>query len=188
MAQITFQVTQGTSTQLANDQVGTTVYPISKIDVGNTGSSVPWQGSVVISSGSLVQTIGTINTGTMVNNGGTVGVLQLGTVDAVSALPLNNWATTINVAGTAFGTLKSGIGGSAIYITDLVINNAVVAGTMALYNGATSSVVGGTWSFNINGGLVSNFRTPLFGATGSAICYQQVGTAALSITATGFVR
>lgn len=194
----TFGVTAGTTNGLPVDTVSGTMFPYSKIDVGAVGSSVPWQGSVTVNGGSIVQTVGTVNTGTIntgtinvgtfVANGGTIGTLGIGTVDAVSALPLNVWGTTINTAASAFGTIKAAVSGSTIYITDLEISMGIVPGTVALYSGGTAFVIAGTWSFNANGGLVTNRKTPIFATSGSAICYQQQGTATLSITASGFVK
>jgi hypothetical protein len=178
-----FQVNQGTQTQLANDVVGTNTYPSSKIDIGAAGVSVPWLGQ--ITSGTITQlppvaitTIASLAAGT----------ITTGTVDSVSQLPLNSFGTSINTAGTAFGTIKAAVAGSSIYITDLTISMSVVSGTIALYNGANSNLLAGSWAFNANGGLVNNYRVPIQGLSGSALCYQQQGTASVGITAQGFVR
>lgn len=189
-------ITQGTQTGIPIDTVSGTTYPISKIDVGNLGSSVPWQGSVVVTTGT--HNVGTVNTGTIntgtVNTGtinaGTIntGTINVGTVDAMSQLPPNVWGTVINVAGTAFGTVKAGIGGSTIYITDLTISMGLVSGTIAFYNGGTANPLAGTWSFNTNGGIVQNYRVPLQLTSGSPVTYQQQGTAAVSINAQGFIK
>lgn len=175
MAAGTILITQGTQTGIPIDTVGGTTFPISKIDVGNIGSSIPWQGQVT-------QTVGTQNVGTM-----NTGTINTGTVDTVSQTVPNAWATTVNSGTSTFGTLKAGIGGSVISITDLVISMSS-AGTVALYNGGTANPVFGTFYFNANGGLINNLRVPVAFTSGSPVTYQQVGNTQTSIFAAGFIK
>lgn len=170
MTQVNLLVNQGTQSPIPADLVGTTNYPVMKLDVGNLGSSVPWQGTVTV--GTTPQVVGTVN---------------LGTVDAVSALPINAWGTTINTGTSTLGTLKAAVGGSTIYITDLIVSAGTLT-TFALHNGGTANPIFGTTSFAQYGGVSSNFRTPLFGSVGSAITYIQSANGTMSITAQGFVK
>lgn len=117
----------------------------------------------------------------------TAGTINVGTVDAISQLPPNLWGTTVNSGTNTLQTLKAGIGGSTIYITDLTIS-MTAGGTVAIYSGGTAAPIAGTWTFNANGGIVQNYRSPIFAATGSAIVYQQVGTSLMSISASGFIK
>ncbi len=199
MAAGTILITQGTQTGIPIDTVGGTTFPISKIDIGGVGTTFPWQGQVtatgntgtgVALSSNPVAVGGTDSGGTFraIRTDSNGNIAANGTMDTKSALPLNAWGTTINTAGTAFGTLKAGINGSTIYITDLEINMGVVGGTVALYNGGTANVLAGSWAFNANGGIVTNRQTPFIATSGSPVTYQQQGTAALSITAGGFVK
>lgn len=190
MAAGTFLVTQGTQTGIPIDTVSGTTYPISKIDVGNIGSSVPWQGTVRVSVGTMAA--GTVNTGTI--NAGTInsatvsgGTINLGTVESVYLQPNGAWTSTINSGTNTLGTLKAIISGSSIYITDLIISVGS-ASNVAIFGGATTNVIAGTYNLGNNGGLVSNFRVPINGQNGSAITYQQSVSQPLSITATGFAK
>jgi len=178
MANVNLLINQGTQSPIPANLVGTANYPVVKIDVGASGSSVPWQGTVTVGTNAL--TVGTINSGT-------IGVLSLGTVDAVSALPINVWGTTVNIGTSTIGTLKAAVGGSSIYITDLIVS-AGTQTTFALHNGGTANPIFGTVSFAQYGGVTSNFRTPLFGSSGSAITYIQSANGTMSITASGFVK
>lgn len=184
MAAGNIAITQGTQTALPIDTVGTVDYPISKIDVGNLGSTVPWQGSVVVTTGTITISggIGTTNVGTI-----NTGTINVGTVDSVSQMPPNQWGTVINSGTSTVGTLKAGIGGSVIYITDLIISVGT-ASNVVLGNGTPTVPLAGTMFFNGNGGLVSNFRVPLVASSGSAIVYQQSANTSLSITAQGYVK
>lgn len=163
-------VTQGTQNNVAADQVGGasgTYYPYVRIDVGTL---------TALASGTV--TAGTVNTGT----------INTGTVDSISQLPPNFFGTVINTGTNLFGTIKAAVTGSVIYVTDLTINMGVVGGTVAIYNGSTGAPLAGTFIFNQNGGLVQNYRVPLQTTSGSALTYQQQGTASLSINVQGFVR
>lgn len=187
MGATTFQVTQGTQTQLANDLVGTTVYAISKIDIGPPGATVPFTGTFLggtLNAGTTSINGGTLNAGTFTVGGGT---LVSGTVDSVSQLPLNSWGTTISTAGSTLGTIKPLVSGSQIFITDIIIS-AGTATTLVIGNGGTSTPLIGTLSFAQNGGMVCNFRTPISTTVGSALVYQQSVANTLTITASGFVR
>lgn len=166
-------ITQGTQTNLANDVVGTNVYPYAKIDIGAAGASAPFTGTF---KG------GTINAGTV-----NTGTINTGTVDAISQLPPNSWGTTITSGTSVLGTIKPAVSGSQIFVTDLIISVGT-ASNVVIGNGGTSTPMIGTLSFALNGGLVCNFRTPLSTSAGSALVYQQSANNTLSITASGFVR
>ncbi len=165
----TFLVTQGTSTNLANDPVGTNVYPVSKIDIGAAGASVAFTGTFLG---------GTINQGTV----------NAGTIDATSQFPPSPWQTTVTTGTNALGTIKAAVSGSAIFITDLIISVGTLASNVVIGMGGTSTPFIGTLSFAANGGMVSNFRVPGSITSGSALVYQQSAGISLSIYAAGFVR
>ncbi len=170
-----FQVTQGTQSNLANDPVGTNIYPISKIDIGAAGASVPFTGTFLG---------GTIDKGTIAQ----VGTVNSGTVDSVSQMPPNYWGTTVSNGTTTLGTIKPAVSGSAIFVTDLIISVGTLASNVVIGAGGTSTPFIGTLSFAANGGMVSNFRVPGSVTSGSALVYQQSVGIPLTITAQGFVR
>jgi hypothetical protein len=178
-------INQGTQTNLATDVIGTVNYGIIKLDRGAAGVSSLFTGTIDAVTALAKGTIsaGTINNGTI-----NTGTVNTGTVDVISQLPPNSFATVINVGTSDFGTIKPAVAGSIIYVTDLTINMAVVAGSVAVYNGSTGAPIAGTWAFNANGGIVQNYRVPLQTTLGSALTYKQAGTASLSINVLGFVR
>lgn len=170
-------INQGTQTAVAVDTVGTLNYQAVKIDVGGLGSTVPWQGTTSsnILSGTLQQL-------------SSVGTISRGTVDSVSQLPTNSFGTIINTTSNSFGTIISAISGSQIWITDITISVGSTS-NVAIYSGSTSNPLYGTFYFAPNGGIISNFRTPLFTVSGSALTYQQSTSGGpLSISVQGFVR
>ncbi len=168
-----FQVTQGTQTNLANDPVGTNVFPISKIDIGAAGASVPFTGTL----------------GAVTNlAGGTVTNQLAGTIDAVSQMPPNYWSASVSTGTTTLGTIKAAVSGSAIFVTDMIISIGTLASSLVIGMGGTSTPFIGSLNFAANGGMVSNFRVPGSVTSGSALVYQQSVGIPLTITAQGFVR
>lgn len=163
-------INEGTATFTPSDTVGTVKYPIAKIDVGAAGSTVPWQGTVVLGGGTL--SLGTVTFGT--NNINTLGT------------PATTWGTVINTGTSTLGTLKALVAGSAIWITDLTISVGS-ASNVALYSGGTANVLFGTVNLAQNGGVAENFRIPLMGVSGSAITYTQSANGPMSISAQGYV-
>lgn len=133
-------------------------------------------------------TIGVSNpfSGTLTDNLNS-GTLNLGTVDSISQLPPNYFTTTVTSGTSTLGTVKAAVGGSAIFVTDLIIS-AGTATTLVIGMGGTSTPFIGTLSFATNGGMVTNFRVPGSVTSGSALVYQQSANNTLSITVTGFVR
>lgn len=154
-------ITEGTSTNVATDLVGTTNYQKIKLDYGAAGASALFTGTIL-------------------------GV-NSGTIDSTSQFPPNPWQANISVGTSTLGTIKPAVSGSAIFITDLVIS----AGTqtnLVIGMGGTSTPLMGTLSFAQYGGLVSNFKVPGSVTSGSALVYQQSANNTLSIYAAGFVR
>ena len=155
-------------TPIKTDTVGTELYQYIKLDMGATTASAPFTGTFL-----QVNALGTLSTGT---------------VDSVSQLPPNAFGTVINTTGSTFGTMKPGVAGSVIYVTDIMISVGS-ATNVAIFNGSIGALLIGTLQFAVNGGAVSNFRTPLFTTSGSALTYQQSTSGApLSISVQGFVR
>lgn len=192
MASSPVGINTGTTTFLPGDSVGTLTYPVTKIDIGAAGASSAWTGNVgvgsgTITTGSIKVTTGTVNAGTI--NTGTIntGTINIGTVDTKTALPLNYWGTTIQSSGTALGTLKALVSGSAIHITDIIISVGS-ASNVVIGNGSVGIPLLGTLNFNANGGIVSNFQSPLQATSGSPVVYQQTVAGPLSITANGFIK
>lgn len=151
-------ITQGTSTPIAADLVGSLNYQTVKLDVGIAGASVPF-----------------------------TGTLSGGTVDSISQLPPNYFNISASTGTTALGTIKAAVAGSAIFITDLIISTGS-ATNVVIGMGGTSTPFLGTLSFAQYGGLVSNFRSPGSITLGSALVYQQSVGCSLSVTCIGFVR
>jgi len=167
-----FQVTQGTQTNLANDPVGTNVYPISKIDIGAAGVSSLFTGTL----------------GAITNlAGGTVSIITAGTVDTIGLINANAWATVVSTGTNTLGTIKAAVSGSQIFVTDITVSVGS-ASNVVVASGGTSTPVWGTLFFNANGGAISNFRSPLATTSGSALVYQQSVGGPMTIQAGGYVK
>lgn len=163
-------INQGTELPIMTDTVGTLRYQVIKLDVGASGAAVPFVATTPI-------TVGTLNKGTVV-----------GTVDVVSQDAPGAFATTIASGTSTLGTIKAAVGGSVIYVTDLVVSVGTVASNVTIASGGTSTPMMAPLSFAANGGMVSNFSVPIRTASGSALVYKQSFDGVLSITASGFVK
>lgn len=182
-------VNEGTQTNIAADLVGTQQYQIIKLDRGAAGVSSLFTGTLDavtnVAGGTITSLVkGTISTGTFSM---TTGTLSVGTIDAVSQLPPNNFATVISSGTSTLGTIKAAVSGSQIFITDLVISCGS-ATNVEIGSGGTSTNIMGTLYFNANSGAILNFRQPLSTVAGSALVFKQSANGPLSITALGFVR
>lgn len=178
-------ITQGTATNLPVDLIGTVNYPIAKLDIGALGASVPFTGTLGAVTNVAGGTIGVLTAGTI--TGLSKGTISTGTVDAISQFPPNQWGTNVVTTGSALGTIKAAVAGSAIFITDLIIS---AGSTTSLFIGMGGSSTPFMANINLGatGGFVSNFRVPGSITSGSALVYQQTVPGTLSIYATGFVR
>lgn len=185
MASSPIGVNQGTNTFVPGDSVGTTVYPVMKLDVGAAGASSAFTGTLGAVTNLAGGTVTALAKGTI--SAGTIDVLSSGTVDSVSKFPPNPWGTTVSTGTTTLGTIKAAVAGSAIFVTDLIVS-AGSATTVVIGMGGTSTPLIGTLSLAQYGGFVSNFRVPGSVTSGSALVYQQSVGCTLSVTATGFVR
>ena len=163
-------ITEGTSTNIAADTVGTTNYQKVKLDIGAAGASSLFTGTL----------------GAITNLAG--GTITAGTMDTISQALPNNWQTTVTTGTSTLGTIKAPIAGSAIYVTDLIISVGAGTTDIVIGDGGTSTPLIGTSTFTAFGGLVSNFRVPLKTTAGSALVYKQSAGQTLSITAIGFVK
>jgi hypothetical protein len=180
------QVTQGTQTTIYTLLNGGTEIPVVKLDLGS-GTNLADFGGTIPQVNVLAK--GTISTGTFAMTTGTLngGTLTAGTVDTIGLLHANAFSTVVSTGTTALGTIKAGVAGSTIYITDMIVS--VGSATVVVIGaGGTSTPIIGSLNFAASGGLVSNFRTPLYGAQGSAVVYQQSVGCPLTITANGYVH
>ncbi len=97
------------------------------------------------------------------------------------------FATVVSTGTNTLGTIKEGVSGSVIYVTDLIVSVGS-ASNVEVGNGGTSLPLVGTLAFAANGGAVMNFRTPLSTSAGSALVYKQSAVISpLSITCLGYV-
>lgn len=159
-----FLVTQGTQTQLANDVVGTNVYPISKIDYGAAGVSTLFTGTIL-----QVTTISGIASGSV------TGTIQQNPVPVVTPL---NQGTLGTAGGSFFGTLSAVSGaGTKQYITGLSVIGQ--AGTVDVRILAGSAIQGtgvlGAGNVVPGGGYVRDFTNPFPTGTNAEITYHFVG-------------
>jgi hypothetical protein len=198
-------VNQGTQTAVATDTVGTIEYQKIKLDVGATGASSPFtgtlaavtnlaggtvtavnnlvKGTVTRVEGGTIQTnqlTGTINVGTFVNNGGTV------ISDNYTFRHGDEFSTVVSSGTSTLGTIKAAVAGSAIYVTDIIMSVGTPT-NVTIASGGTSTPIIGSIQLNTYGGLVSNFRIPIRTASGSALVYQQSANGPLTITCNGYV-
>jgi hypothetical protein len=173
-------VTQGTQTPIYSLDNGGTEIQVIKLDIGS--------GTTIQDFGGTITAVANLIKGTVTKvEGGTIGNIISGTVDTIGLLNANAFSTTVTTGTTTLGTIKAGVNGSVIYITDIVIS-AGSATTLVVGNGGTNLPLLGTLSFAQYGGMVGNFRTPIFGSSGSAIVYQQSVGCPLSITANGYIK
>ena len=143
-----------------------------------------------LSSGTEIQVVKLdVGAGTAIADfGGTITSvtnLAFGTVDTFYRHP-DRFATVVSTGTSVMGTVKGSVGGSAIYVTDLVIS-AGTATNVEIGDGGTSKPIVGTLHFATNGGAVINFHTPISTTAGSALVYKQSANGPLTITASGYV-
>ncbi len=142
----------------------------------NGTEQVPHQ---IVRGGTIVVSGGTIL-------GGTVGNLNFGTVDLFYRHP-DRFATVVSTGTSTMGTIKAGVSGSVIYVTDMIISVGS-ATNVEVGNGGTGLPLIGTLYLNANGGAVMNFVTPISTSNGSALVYKQsANISPLSITVQGYV-
>lgn len=151
-----FLVTQGTQTQLANDVVGTNVYPVSKIDIGAAGASTLFTGTFLG---------GTIN----------VGTFQVNPVPTITPLIQGTLGTA---GGSFFGTLSAASGaGTKQYITGISV--AGQSGTVDVRILAGTAIQGtgilGAGVVTPGGGYVRDFTVPFMTGTNAELTYHLVG-------------
>jgi len=169
------QITQGTETTVQTVAVGGTETQVVRLDVGS--------GATAAEFGGTIRDVANITKGTVTQ----LDKLVAGTVDTVGFVHATAFSTTVTTGTTTLGTIKAGVAGSTVYLTDVVVSVGS-ATTLVIGNGGTNLPLLGTLSFTANGGMVGNFRTPVFGSAGSAIVYQQSVGCPLSITANGYVK
>ena len=173
-------ITAGTQTNIQTDLVGTTNYQIVKIDRGVAGASSLFTGTL-----DAVTSVANIVKGTVTALGnGTIGA---GTVQTYGLRHADAFATVVSTGTNVMGTIKAGVAGSIIYVTDLVIS-AGSATNVEIGNGGTNLPLLGTLHLAANGGAVLNFNTPLATGAGSTLVYKQsTAISPLSLTVLGYV-
>lgn len=152
-------VNEGTETAILTTLIGGTETQIVRLDVG---------------------------TGTTASNfGGTILNLNFGTTDTFYRHP-DAFATVVSSGTSVMGTIKAGVAGSAIYVTDLIVSVGS-ASNVEIGNGGTDLPLIGTLSLAANGGAIMNFRTPINTSAGSSLVYKQSANIPLSISCQGYV-
>lgn len=116
----------------------------------------------------------------------TEGTVEYQVIQSMSGVHPDSFATVISVGTSVVGTIKAGVSGSAIYVTDLVVSVGS-ASNVEIGNGGTNLPLLGTLHLAANGGAVMNFRSPLATSVGSALVYKQSANGPLTITALGYV-
>lgn len=208
-------VTEGTQTNVATDVVGTTNYQKVKMNVGGAGTDTAWLGTSLADNvanptpppvgafgmnwdttqwqrargglGDGASAGGMANVLPMVFNQSTHDRLR-GDINGLLAYGQHpgRFGTTVTTGTTTLGTILAGAGaGTFTYITDIIISAGTTT-TLVIGNGGTASPLIGTLSFAANGGMVSNFQTPIRLGTNGTLVYQQSVGGALSITVNGF--
>lgn len=201
---MSIKVNEGTQTPVYTTTVGTVEAQIIRLDVGSGTTSGAFTGTLkevsVLAAGTVTSVAnlakgtvtrveggtitnlisGTINSGTVVNNGGTV------ITDHYTFRHGDKFATVVQSGTSTLGTIKPAVSGSAIYITDLVVSVGS-ASNVNIASGGTSTPVLGTLFLNANGGAVMNFVTYPATAAGSALVYKQSADTPLSIWCAGYV-
>lgn len=157
----TIGINVGTAQGVAIDTISGTAYPVMKLDMGTSGVSNPFSG--------------TLNT------------IQNGTVDTIGLINANYFGTTVFTGTSTLGTIKAAVGaGTRIYVTDLIISVGS-ASNVVIGDGAASTPLAGTFFFAANGGLTSNFRSPIRTSQGGTLVFQQsAAIGSCTITALGY--
>ena len=190
-----FNVSQGTGITVAADDVSSVYYPRVKIDTGADGLTSAFTGTlgaVTNLAQWTITSIANVAAGTITNvNGGTITALGIGTISVGTVLNIglrhgDEFATAVNLTGTATGTVRALVSGSAIYVTAVVIS-VESAGRVSFASGTPTIPILGTLQFNSNGGVAMQFDPPIRTVSGSALVYNQSGTGAMSVTATGYI-
>ena len=166
-------INEGTQTGIYATSVGGTQTQVVRIDIGSGTTPAEFGGTISRVTDLLKGTL------TSVTN------LAFGTVDSFYRHP-DGFATVVSSGTSTMGTIKAGVAGSAIYVTDLVVS-AGTATNVEIGNGGTNLSLIGTLHLNTNGGAVMNFRSPIFTSAGSALIYKQSANGALTITCQGYV-
>ena len=144
-------INQGTQTAIANDTVGSLYYQTIKLDMGATGTTNAFTGTIPEITNLTTGTITKVQGGTIQTNllTGTLTSLAGGSV-AVTAATINTGtinAGTINRIG-AVGTIEVGtittlpnIPGGSIQVTNGTINTGTINVATVVLNSATISVL-----------------------------------------------
>lgn len=210
-------INQGTQTAIANDTVGTVNYQVIKVDMGTTGVSNPFTGTlpsitnleagtITKIEGGTVQTnilSGTINSvagGSIAITAGTVDLLKAGTINRLEQGSIQVTAGTMASVGTvpgvgvvtsitnlAAGTITRVEGGSIIMTAGTVAAHAVTAATITA--GTLTNLVSGT----INAATaVLNSGTITLVTTVSNLTNGTIGagtiTSPITVSTAGFTR
>lgn len=145
--------------------------------------------------------VGTLATGTLQNlatgtinalaagtlTGGTLQNLNFGTVSSLGTHS-NAFATVVSTGTLTLGTIKAAIAGSQIFVTDLTISVGSQT-TVVIGNGGTSLPIAGTFFLSELGGVVANYRTPIFTTAGSDLVFKQsAAISPMSIGVQGYVK
>lgn len=207
-------INEGTQTTIATDTVGTVNYQVIKLDVGSSGASSPFTGTIAavssLAAGSVAVTAGTVTAGTvnLVTRTGNVGTLEAGTITTLPNIPGGtitnlisgtiNSATavlnsgTINVATAVITTLPNTPGGtlglvSTVTTVSNVTNGSIVvtAGTVAAHAITAATITEGTLR-NLISGTINSATVVINSATISVMPNTPGGTLGL-ITRTGNV-
>jgi len=183
---------EGTQSNIATDKIGSVNYQVIKLDVGAAGASSPFTGTLKELTNIVGGTVTKVNGGSIVVTTGTVvfssGTIAAGTVQPYGLRHANYFATIINTTSNNFGTIKPAVAGSAIYVTDMIISVGS-ATNLEIDSGTTTTPIFGSLYFNAQGGMIANFTNPPSTASGSALTYKQSTSGGpLSITVMGYVQ
>ena len=124
--------------------------------------------------------------------GGTLTALGIGTIAVGTILNIglrhgDEFATTVQGTGTATGTIRSSVAGSAIYVTGIVISTGSTT-NVVVGNGTTTSPILGTLHFNANGGIaLTPINPPLRTSAGSPLVWAQSGTGPVDLNIVGYI-
>lgn len=178
------------------DDVGGIYFPYVKLDVGAGGLTSAFTGTlgaVTNLAGGTVTSVANLAAGTLTRlTAGTITALGAGTITNGTVLNIglrhgDEFATCVNLTGTATGTIRAAVAGSAIYVTSIVVS-VESAGRVSVASGTPTIPVLGTLQFNANGGIAyTPINPPIRTVSGSALVFNQSGTGAMSIQATGYI-
>ena len=180
----------GTVTQLAKDRTVTNAVAanLKNEPDGNVAHDAVDSGNPVKAGGKAVNFDGTVPGTAVAENDRVNFIADVYGRQFIETAHPNCWDISADYAVAQTNTsIKASPGaGLRLYITDILISNGATAGNITLLDGAGGTV---KWDIYpaINGGCVSNLKTPIKLTVNTALCITSTTVTTHSVTICGFI-